>query len=126
LTYDVHNTKLRIPGSISICLFVTTIPHLHYGDEGRRHAGFKRTKEEARSHEASEIRCGCHTAEHGAPATRSASDDSAIRTAFSPTEHHDCEEFASRKLDEEIGNDRLPYQLRNVYDGPEPAVFVVD
>ena len=58
--------------------------------------------------------------------TRLGSDDTAILKGFLPTKHHTRKKLSSGKLDEEICNDRLPDQLRYVYDRSEPAVFVVD
>lgn len=49
-----------------------------------------------------------------------------VTSGHLPTEDHDCQELASRKLDKEICNHRLPNKLRDIHNGTQPAVLVAD
>jgi len=46
--------------------------------------------------------------------------------SYLPTEDHNRKELASRKLDEEPCNHRLPNELRNVDYSADPAVFLAN
>lgn len=53
-------------------------------------------------------------------------ENSHVTPGYLPTEDHDRQKLASRKLDKEICDHRLPDKLRDVHNGTEPAVLVAN
>lgn len=45
---------------------------------------------------------------------------------YSPTEDHDRQKLASRKLDKKVCDDGLPDKLRDIHNGTEPAILIAD
>ena len=49
-----------------------------------------------------------------------------ITPGYLPTEDHDRQKLASRKLDKEVCDHRLPDKLRDIHNSTQPAVLVAD
>lgn len=126
--YNVNDTELRIPGSVSGSLFGTAIPFLNYRYESWGHTGLERSQKESCSHQAAEVIASSHAAKNTTPVRISQQTHrTRARQAVSlPAENHSCDKLASRQFDKKVCDDRLPDQLGDVDDGAEPAVFIAD
>lgn len=145
-TDNVDNAQLGIPGSIAVGLlrsvrkrsirlikigypyttkhYIPAVPHLDDSDEGGSDAGFERSQQKASCHQATIVLARSHATEYSAPWVQSAWPEEVHLAIDLPAEYHRRNELASRELDEEVRNDRLPYQLCHIDDSTKPAVLV--
>lgn len=143
-TDNVDNAQLGIPGSIAVGLlrsvhqrsvrlakivgqrsiYIPAVPHLDDSDEGGSDAGFERSQQKASCHQATIVLARSHATEYSAPWVQSAWPEEVHLVIDLPAEYHRRNELASRELDQEVRNDRLPYQLCHIDDSTKPAVLV--